>query len=103
VIEDVIRSGIGFDGLLLTDDLSMRALGGSFAGRAAGALAAGCDVVLHCNGDMTEMTEVAGAVGPLTTAARRRLDRAEARRTAPQPLDRPAAEARFRGLMAAVA
>jgi beta-N-acetylhexosaminidase len=103
VIEGVIRAGIGFDGLLLTDDLSMRALGGSLAERAAGALAAGCDVVLHCNGDMTEMTDVAGAVGPLTTAARRRLDCAEARRTAPQPLDRPAAQARFHGLMAGAA
>jgi beta-N-acetylhexosaminidase len=103
VIEEVIRAGIGFDGLLLTDDLSMRALGGSFAERAAGALAAGCDVVLHCNGDMSEMTEVAGAVAPLTAAARQRLDRAEARRTAPQPLDRPAVEARFHGLMAGVA
>jgi beta-N-acetylhexosaminidase len=100
VIEDVIRAGIGFDGLLLTDDLSMRALGGSVAERAAGALGAGCDVILHCNGDMTEMTAVAGAVAPLTAAARARLDRAEARRTAPQPIDRPAVEAQFHGLMA---
>ena len=56
VIDEVIRGGIGFDGMLLTDDLSMRALGGSFAERAEAALAAGCDVVLHCNGDMAEMT-----------------------------------------------
>jgi beta-N-acetylhexosaminidase len=103
VIEEVIRTGIGFDGLLLTDDLSMRALGGSFAERAAGALAAGCDVVLHCNGDRTEMTEVAGAVAPLTAPARRRLDRAEARRTAPEPIDRPALAARFGELMAGTA
>ncbi|HWU00592.1 MAG TPA: beta-N-acetylhexosaminidase, partial [Terriglobales bacterium] len=59
VIGDVIRGEIGFDGLLLTDDLSMKALKGSFTERAAGSLAAGCDVVLHCNGDMAEMRQVA--------------------------------------------
>lgn len=100
VIESAIRSSIGFDGLLLTDDLSMRALGGGFAARAAGALEAGCDVVLHCNGDRAEMTEVAGAVGALSAAARARADRAEARRGAAQPLDRPALEARLRALVA---
>ncbi len=103
VIDEAIRASIGFDGLLLTDDLSMRALGGSFAARAAGALEAGCDLVLHCNGDMAEMTEVAGAVGPLSPAARARLDRAQARRGAAQPIDRPALEARFRALAAGAA
>ncbi len=103
VIDEAIRAAIGFDGLLLSDDLSMRALGGSFAGRAAGALDAGCDLVLHCNGDMAEMTEVAGATGPHTAAARRRFDRAEARRGAAQPIDRPALEARFRALVAGAA
>ena len=103
VIDEAIRAGIGFDGLLLTDDLSMRALGGSFAGRAAGALEAGCDLVLHCNGEMAEMTEVAGAVAPLSPAARARLDRAEARRGAAEPIDRPALEARFRALTAGAA
>jgi beta-N-acetylhexosaminidase len=100
VIDEAIRASIGFDGLLLTDDLSMRALGGSFAGRAAGALEAGCDVVLHCNGDMAEMTEVAGAVGPLSPAARARAERAAARRGGAEPIDRPALEARFRMLVA---
>jgi beta-N-acetylhexosaminidase len=98
VIDEVIRSSIGFDGMLLTDDLSMRALGGSFAARAAGALEAGCDVVLHCNGDMAEMTMIAATVRPLDAAGRRRLDRAQACRGAPQPIDRPALEARFRSL-----
>jgi len=98
VIDGVVRSSIGFDGMLLTDDLSMRALGGSFAARTADALAAGCDVVLHCNGDMAEMTEIAGAVRPLDAAGRARLDRAEARRVAAQAIDRPALEARFRAL-----
>jgi beta-N-acetylhexosaminidase len=100
VIEQVIRGTIGFDGVLITDDLSMRALGGSFAARSAGALAAGCDLALHCNGDMTEMKEVAAAIRPLTAAARRRVDRAEAQRRAREPLDRGVLEARFRGLMA---
>ncbi|HYM01931.1 MAG TPA: beta-N-acetylhexosaminidase [Stellaceae bacterium] len=101
VIDEVIRASIGFDGVLVSDDLSMRALGGSFATRVAGALAAGCDLVLHCNGNMTEMTEVAHAAQPLTPAACARLDRAEQRRRmAAQPFDRMAAEARFRALLA---
>jgi beta-N-acetylhexosaminidase len=100
VIAQVIRGAIGFDGVLITDDLSMRALGGSFAARSAGALAAGCDLALHCNGDMTEMKEVAAAVSPLTSAGRRRVDRAETRRRASGPFDRGVLEARFRALMA---
>jgi beta-N-acetylhexosaminidase len=73
-VKEVIRDHIGFDGLLLSDDLSMRALGGSLGDRAARALAAGCDVALHCNGKMAEMTEIAGRTGPLTEAAGRRFD-----------------------------
>ena len=57
---------IGFDGLLISDDLCMRALAGTPGERAAAALAAGCDVVLHCNGDLDEMREVADACPPLT-------------------------------------
>ncbi len=79
VIRGVIRQQIGFDGLLMTDDLSMQALSGSFADRARDSLAAGCDIVLHCNGDMAEMTEIAGAVaGKLSTEASDRLSRAQA-------------------------
>ena len=103
VIDEVIRSSIGFDGLLMTDDLSMRALGGSFAGRAAAAVAAGCDVLLHCNGDMAEMAEIAGAAPRLSDAARARLARAQARRGAAEPIDRPALEARFAALLAGAA
>ncbi len=99
VIDEVIRSDIGFDGVLVSDDLSMRALGGSFAERAAGAIGAGCDLVLHCNGDMKEMIAITGAVPALTPAARRRLDRAEARRGTAQPIDRETLEARFRALL----
>jgi beta-N-acetylhexosaminidase len=104
VIDEVIRGDIGFDGVLVSDDLSMRALGGSFAERAAGALAAGCDLLLHCNGDMSEMTEIAGAAARLTPAARRRIDRAEAaRRGAARPIDRETLTARFGALMARAA
>jgi len=103
VIEQVVRGEIGFDGVLVSDDLSMRALGGSFADRAAGALGAGCDIVLHCNGDMTEMAQIAGAAARLTPAARRRVDRAEARRGAAQPIDRETLAARFGALIARAA
>ncbi|SFR77947.1 beta-N-acetylhexosaminidase [Sphingomonas jatrophae] len=78
VIGDVIRGRIGFDGLLMSDDLGMNALSGGFGDRAAGVLAAGCDVALHCSGDMAEMEAVAGAVGTIPADARRRLDAAMA-------------------------
>ncbi len=73
-VREVIRGHIGFDGLLLSDDLSMQALGGSLGERAAGALAAGCDVALHCNGRMNEMSEIADRTGLMTEAAGRRFD-----------------------------
>ena len=76
VIADIVRGRIGFDGLLLTDDLSMRALDGSLGARVRRALDAGCDIALHCNGDPGEMTEVAGEAGRLTPAAAARWRRA---------------------------
>jgi beta-N-acetylhexosaminidase len=85
-VKDVIRDHIGFDGLLLSDDLSMQALGGSLGERAARALAAGCDIALHCNGRMDEMVEVAARTGPMTEAAERRFEAARrllARQRAP--------------------
>ncbi|MFI4951328.1 MAG: glycoside hydrolase family 3 N-terminal domain-containing protein, partial [Caulobacterales bacterium] len=72
--KEIIRGHIGFDGLLLSDDLSMQALGGSLGERASRALAAGCDVALHCNGDMAEMADIACRTGPLSAAAGRRFD-----------------------------
>jgi beta-N-acetylhexosaminidase len=99
VIGDVIRASIGFDGLLLTDDLSMQALGGNFAERAQSALQAGCDVVLHCNGELGEMTEIASMVPSLTEKAQERVARAEAMRGTPQAIERAALEARFSALM----
>lgn len=80
VVEGVIRKRIGFDGFLMTDDISMNALEGDLAFRAGTALAAGCDAVLHCNGKLEEMTALAEAVGPLEGAALDRFGRATALR-----------------------
>ena len=88
VISTIIRKEIGFRGLLMTDDLSMKALSGSFAEKTAAALSAGCDLVLHCNGDMAEMEEVAAAAGALKgkSLSRARAALKAARR--PQAFDR---------------
>jgi beta-N-acetylhexosaminidase len=95
-IAKVIRGAIGFDGLVMSDDLSMKALSGDFRERAEQSIAAGCDVVLHCNGDMAEMRPVVEGCGALKGRAQRRADAALARipRT-PEPLDVDAARARF--------
>jgi beta-N-acetylhexosaminidase len=94
VIRNVIRERIGFDGLLMCDDVSMRALSGSIGDRTRAVLAAGCDVVLHCNGDMAEMTEVAENAPALQGDALSRFEAARARLNPPQDLDHAAAEAR---------
>ncbi len=78
VIEDIIRRDVGFDGLLMSDDLGMHALGGPFATRATGVLAAGCDIALHCSGDFAEMSEIVAACPPIATKAAERLARAMA-------------------------
>jgi beta-N-acetylhexosaminidase len=78
VIRDVIRERIGFGGFLMSDDLGMEALDGDFASRAAGVVAAGCDVALHCSGKMEEMVEVAAAVPPMSPEGEARLARAMA-------------------------
>jgi beta-N-acetylhexosaminidase len=82
VVHDVIRSWIGFSGLLMTDDISMGALSGSIAERSRAALDAGCDLILHCNGDIQEMEEVASIVPPLAGEAAKRAELALARRFA---------------------
>jgi beta-N-acetylhexosaminidase len=103
VIGDVIRGSIGFDGLLMSDDLSMKALAGSLGARAEAALAAGCDVALHCNGQLAEMREVAAAAPALSGDASRRAAGALARlRHRPEPLDPVDAHARFAAALAAV-
>jgi beta-N-acetylhexosaminidase len=100
VIADVIRAGIGFNGVLLSDDLSMAALGGKIEARAWDALTAGCDLVLHCNGILDEMQAIAAAIGPMSLDARRRVAIGEARRAAPCGFDRFAAERRLAVLLA---
>lgn len=89
VIGDVIRNHIGFDGLLMSDDISMSALAGDMAMRVTGALKAGCDMVLHCNSDMAEMQAIAGVLPakPSIDAAPRiaRVDEALARLTCDVP------------------
>jgi beta-N-acetylhexosaminidase len=76
VIEEVIRGRIGFDGLLITDDLSMKALRGSLGSRTGAAFAAGCDIALHCNGQMAEMQEVVAAAPELAGKAQKRASAA---------------------------
>jgi beta-N-acetylhexosaminidase len=86
VIYDLIRGEIGFDGVLVTDDLSMGALTGSYDDRARASLAAGCDLVLHCNGKMDEMVGVSLGLRPISDKTAERLARAETRRQAkPEP------------------
>ncbi|WP_419810017.1 glycoside hydrolase family 3 N-terminal domain-containing protein [Sphingomonas sp.] len=83
VVEQVIRGAIGFNGLLMTDDIDMKALSGTPADKAAGAIAAGCDVVLDCWGRMDEMVAIADRLGDAPSVTIARLDRAMAMRDAP--------------------
>lgn len=91
VIRSVIRKQIGFRGLLMSDDLSMKALSGSLLERAAGALAAGCDMLLHCNGNLNEMKDVAQGADVLKGKALARARRAVKAASRPQPFDKAAA------------
>lgn len=88
VISTVIRKQIGFRGLLMTDDLSMKALTGSYAEKTRRALDAGCDIVLHCNGEMAQMEEVAAAAGALKGKSLARAKAALKVARKPQPFDR---------------
>ncbi|MGH6796939.1 MAG: beta-N-acetylhexosaminidase [Roseiarcus sp.] len=87
VVAEAMRGEIGFDGLILSDDLSMKALDGPFEQRAAAVIEAGLDIVLHCNGDLEEARAVASASPVLSGASLRRARSAEAAITAPQPFD----------------
>ncbi|OYY91060.1 MAG: beta-hexosaminidase [Sphingomonas sp. 28-66-16] len=78
IVHDIIRGRIGFDGLLMTDDIDMKALSGTAGEKAAGALAAGCDIVLDCWARMEEMTDIAGRIGDIAPRSVARLDRAMA-------------------------
>jgi beta-N-acetylhexosaminidase len=99
IIEQVIRGVIGFQGLLMSDDVSMNALSGSIAERTRAIFAAGCDMVLHCNGDLDEMREVAAETPELSGKALERARRALASRRTPQPFDRVAARAELDALI----
>ena len=99
VIRDVIRGEIGFDGLLMSDDLSMKALDGPLSVRAKQAQFAGCDLVLHCNGDMEEMRDVATEVKTLEGLALKRSQQALSHLSAPSPFDPDTAQARLAALL----
>lgn len=102
IINDVIRGSIGFKGLLLSDDLSMQALSGTLGERAHAALAAGCDIALHCNGKMDEMEAVAASVRPLSADAEKRVATARARLGVPaEPTEIAALASRLDKLLAA--
>jgi len=101
VIRDVIRGEIGFDGLLMTDDISMNALSGPISVRAKAALFAGCDVVLHCNGKMEEMREVADEAKPLEGLPLKRAQSALAQLRPAEPFDPAAAQQRLAQLLKA--
>ena len=103
VIATIIRERIGFDGALMTDDISMGALSGDVGSRASAAIAAGCDLVLHCNGDLAEMQAVAAAVPELAGEALRRCDAALAARRPAEATDRAALDQRFDLLLAKAA
>jgi len=99
IIQQVIRGVIGFQGLLMSDDVSMNALAGSIAERTRAIVTAGCDMVLHCNGDLGEMREVARETPELSGTALERASRALASRRAPQAFDRVAARAELDALI----
>src|SRR6266851_7295308 len=99
IIQQVIRGGIGFQGLLMSDDVSMNALAGSIAERTRAIIAAGCDMVLHCNGKLDEMREVARETPELSGKALERAGRALASRRAPQAFDRLAGRAELDALI----
>ena len=96
----LIRENIGFQGLLMSDDLSMEALSGTIGARSAATVAAGCDVVLHCNGKMDDMRPVVEAAGQMTEAAQSRAEAALAARTIPAEIDIAALKAEHEALLA---
>lgn len=95
----LIREEIGFDGLLMTDDISMQALSGTVAERAETSIRAGCDVVLHCNGKLDEMQALVAAAGTMTKTANLRAKAALAYRVTPAPVDISELAAQFEALL----
>jgi beta-N-acetylhexosaminidase len=99
IVRQVIRGVIGFQGLLMSDDVSMNALSGSIAERTRAIFSAGCDMVLHCNGKLDEMREVAAETPELSGKALVRAEQALASRRPPQPFDRTSAWAELKAMM----
>ncbi|HXW30333.1 MAG TPA: beta-N-acetylhexosaminidase [Xanthobacteraceae bacterium] len=99
IVREVIRGSVGFDGVLMTDDISMEALAGTMAARVRASIAAGCDIVLHCNGRADEMQSVAAEVPVLDGEALRRTAAALAGRRSPEPTDLAAARTTFLALL----
>jgi beta-N-acetylhexosaminidase len=99
MIDGIIRGLIGFEGLLMSDDVSMHALSGPVAARAGAAIAAGCDVVLHCNGERAEMEAVAAEVPVLAGVAAQRGEAALAARTSAGAIDLVDARSQFARLL----
>jgi beta-N-acetylhexosaminidase len=99
IVKQVIRGVIGFQGLLMSDDVSMNALQGSVAERTSAIFSAGCDLVLHCNGKLDEMREVAAETPQLSGEALERARRALVARKAPQAFDRVAARTELDALI----
>ena len=102
MVQDVIRDSIGFKGLLMSDDVSMGALSGSLAERTRAALAAGCDIVLHCNGELAEMEAVAGVVPVLAGEAGSRAAAALSARMAPDAIDEADARLAFAAMLSEI-
>jgi len=102
VIRDVIRGEIGFDGVLICDDLSMKALSGPLSARAKAALFAGCDIVLHCNGALDEMRQVAEESKPLEGSALKRVEVAMAHLVQADAFDAKGAEVKLLELLGSV-
>ncbi|MCV3243507.1 beta-N-acetylhexosaminidase [Mesorhizobium sp. ZC-5] len=103
VVQEIIRGEIGFDGLLMSDDTSMKALSGDFPEKAAGILAAGVDLVLHCNGVMEEMAGIASRTGVLAGKSLQRADRALSYIKAGDAKNETEVRAEFAGYFDAVA
>jgi beta-N-acetylhexosaminidase len=99
VIDEVVRGYIGFDGLLMTDDITMKALKGTLTERVKNSIAAGCDMILHCMRNMDEMREIAEATPMLSGKALERAERALAALRAPRPFDVAAAQTRVDGAL----
>jgi len=103
VVGEIVRGEIGFDGLLISDDTSMKALSGDFPTKARAILSAGCDLVLHCNGVMAEMSGIAAGTGVLSGASLRRAERALAATGRGDGKDEAAIRDEFSGYFEAVA